>query len=56
MFPPKVLFAEVIRVPGLIDELQTHLQVSVAGPTNFVAILQQPANGVPHVCHPEKGR
>ncbi|MGB9032477.1 MAG: DNA recombination protein RmuC [Acidobacteriaceae bacterium] len=37
--PTEGLFAEVIRVPGLIDELQTHLQVSVAGPTNFVAIL-----------------
>ncbi len=37
--PTEGLFAELIRVPGLIDELHTHFQVSVAGPTNFVAIL-----------------
>jgi DNA recombination protein RmuC len=37
--PTEGLFAEVIRIPGLIDELQTHFNVLVAGPTNFIAIL-----------------
>ncbi len=37
--PTEGLFAEVIRVPGLTDELHNHFNVIVAGPTNFVAIL-----------------
>jgi DNA recombination protein RmuC len=37
--PTEGLFAEVIRMPGLVDELHTHYNVFVAGPTNFVVIL-----------------
>jgi DNA recombination protein RmuC len=37
--PTEGLFSEVIRRPGLVDELQSKYQVSVAGPTTFGAIL-----------------
>ena len=53
--PTEGLFAEVIRVPGLIDELQTHLHVSVAGPTNFVAILNSLQMGFRTVAIQRKG-
>jgi DNA recombination protein RmuC len=53
--PTEGLFAEVIRVPGLIDELQTHLHVSVAGPTNFVAILNSLQMGFRTVAIQKKG-
>lgn len=53
--PTEGLFAEVIRVPGLIDELQTHLHVSVAGPTNFVAILNSLQMGFRTVALQKKG-
>jgi DNA recombination protein RmuC len=33
------LFAEAVRRPGLIDELQIKYRVSVAGPTTFMAML-----------------
>jgi DNA recombination protein RmuC len=53
--PTEGLFAEVIRVPGLIDELQTHFHVSVAGPTNFVAILNSLQMGFRTVAIQRKG-
>jgi DNA recombination protein RmuC len=53
--PTEGLFAEVIRVPGLIDDLQTHFQVSVAGPTNFVAILNSLQMGFRTVAIQRKG-
>jgi len=53
--PTEGLFAEVIRVPGLIDELQTHFHVSVAGPTNFVAILNSLQMGFRTVAIQKKG-
>lgn len=53
--PTEGLFAEVIRVPGLIDELQTHFHVSVAGPTNFVAILNSFQMGFRTVAIQKKG-
>lgn len=53
--PTEGLFAEVIRVPGLIDDLQTHFQVSVAGPTNFVAILNSLQMGFRTVAIQKKG-
>jgi DNA recombination protein RmuC len=53
--PTEGLFAEAIRVPGLIDELQTHLHVSVAGPTNFVAILNSLQMGFRTVAIQKKG-
>jgi DNA recombination protein RmuC len=37
--PTEGLFAEIIRMPGLTDELHSYFNVIVAGPTNFVAIL-----------------
>ncbi|MFP5226182.1 MAG: DNA recombination protein RmuC [Acidobacteriota bacterium] len=53
--PTEGLFAEVIRVPGLIDELQSHFHVSVAGPTNFVAILNSLQMGFRTVAIQKKG-
>jgi DNA recombination protein RmuC len=53
--PTEGLFAEVIRVPGLIDDLQTHYQVSVAGPTNFIAILNSLQMGFRTVAIQRKG-
>lgn len=53
--PTEGLFAEVIRVPGLIDDLQTHFHVSVAGPTNFVAILNSLQMGFRTVAIQKKG-
>jgi DNA recombination protein RmuC len=37
--PNEGLYAEVLRRPGLVDTLQREFQVTVAGPTNLVAIL-----------------
>ena len=37
--PTEGLFAEVIRRPGLIDDLQTRLRICVCGPTTFMALL-----------------
>jgi DNA recombination protein RmuC len=37
--PTEGLYAEVLRIPGLIDELQTQRRVVVAGPTNLAALL-----------------
>ena len=37
--PTEGLFAEVVRRPGLVDELQTNHHVCLAGPTTFAALL-----------------
>lgn len=37
--PSEGLFSEALRIPGLVDELQLKYRVSLAGPTNFMAIL-----------------
>jgi DNA recombination protein RmuC len=37
--PTEGLFAEVIRRPGLIDDLQTKYRICVCGPTTFMALL-----------------
>ncbi len=37
--PTEGLFSEALRIPGLVDELQLKYRVSLAGPTNFMAIL-----------------
>jgi DNA recombination protein RmuC len=37
--PTEGLFAEVVRRPGLVDELQTTYHVCLAGPTTFAALL-----------------
>jgi DNA recombination protein RmuC len=53
--PTEGLFAEVIRVPGLLDELQTQFRVSLAGPTNFIAILNSLQMGFRTVAIQRKG-
>src|ERR1700674_3316592 len=37
--PTEGLFAEVVRRPGLVDELQTTYRICLAGPTTFAALL-----------------
>lgn len=37
--PTEGLYAEVLRLPGLTDQLQTQHRIVVAGPTTFAAIL-----------------
>jgi DNA recombination protein RmuC len=37
--PTEGLFAEVVRRPGLVDELQSTFHVCLAGPTTFAALL-----------------
>lgn len=37
--PTEGLFSEALRIPGLVDELQLKYRISLAGPTNFMAIL-----------------
>jgi DNA recombination protein RmuC len=37
--PTEGLFAEVVRRPGLVDELQSSFHVCLAGPTTFAALL-----------------
>jgi len=49
------LFAEVIRFPGLFDDLQAHFHVCPAGPTNFVAILNSLQMGFRTVAIQRKG-
>ena len=53
--PTEGLFAEVIRIPGLVDELQTQFHVSLAGPTNFIAILNSLQMGFRTVAIQRKG-
>lgn len=38
-FPTEGLYAEVIRIPGLMDKLQTDFRVTLAGPTTLSALL-----------------
>ncbi len=37
--PSEGIYAEILRVPGLFESLQSDFQISVAGPTNLVAFL-----------------
>jgi DNA recombination protein RmuC len=37
--PIESLYAEVLRIPGLSDTLQRDYKVTIAGPTNFMAVL-----------------
>jgi DNA recombination protein RmuC len=37
--PTEGLFAEVVRRPGLVDDLQSAFHVCLAGPTTFAALL-----------------
>jgi DNA recombination protein RmuC len=37
--PIESLYAEVLSIPGLFDTIQREYKVTIAGPTNFVAVL-----------------
>jgi len=37
--PIESLYAEVLRIPGLLDTIQREYKVTIAGPTNFSAVL-----------------
>ncbi len=37
--PIESLYAEVLRIPGLFDTIQCEYKVTIAGPTNFMAVL-----------------
>ena len=37
--PIESLYAEVLRIPGLFDTIQREYKVTIAGPTNFMAVL-----------------
>ena len=37
--PIESLYAEVLNIPGLFDTIQREYKVTIAGPTNFVAVL-----------------
>jgi len=37
--PTEGLYAEVLRTPGLFDEIQRHYRVTIVGPSNLVAFL-----------------
>ena len=37
--PTEGLYAEVLRIPGLVEELQTKFQINVTGPTTLLALL-----------------
>ena len=53
--PSEALFLEVLRIPGLVDELQLKYRVSVAGPTNFMAILNSLQMGFKTLAIQKKG-
>lgn len=37
--PIESLYAEVLRIPGLTDTIQREYKITIAGPTNFAAVL-----------------
>ncbi|MEN8194212.1 MAG: DNA recombination protein RmuC [Bacteroidota bacterium] len=37
--PIEGLYAEVLRIPGLFDQIQREFRVTMTGPTNFLALL-----------------
>ncbi|MBR2345336.1 MAG: DNA recombination protein RmuC [Lentisphaeria bacterium] len=37
--PSEGIYAEILRIPGLFEKLQSEFQISVAGPSNLVAFL-----------------
>lgn len=53
--PTESLYAEVVRIPGLVDELQTKYQVSATGPTTFWAMLSALQMGFRTVAIQRKG-
>ncbi len=53
--PTEGLFAEVVRNPGLVDEIQNKYRVCVAGPTNIMALLTSLQMGFRTVAIQKKG-
>lgn len=53
--PTEGLFAEVIRRPGLIDDLQNRFRVCVCGPTTFMALLTSLQMGFKTLAIQKKG-
>ncbi len=53
--PTEGLFAEVIRRPGLVDDLQTKFRICVSGPTTFVALLTSLQMGFKTLAIQKKG-
>lgn len=53
--PTEGLFAEVIRRPGLIDDLQTKYRICVCGPTTFMALLTSLQMGFKTLAIQKKG-
>ncbi|MDR9830876.1 DNA recombination protein RmuC, partial [Vibrio sp. FNV 38] len=37
--PSEGIYAEILRIPGLFEKLQSDYQISVVGPSNLVAFL-----------------
>jgi DNA recombination protein RmuC len=37
--PSEGIYAEILRIPGLFEKLQSDMQISVVGPSNLVAFL-----------------
>jgi DNA recombination protein RmuC len=37
--PSEGIYAEILRIPGLFEDLQNQLQIAVVGPSNLVAFL-----------------
>ena len=53
--PTEGLYAEVARRPGLVEDLQRQFQVTVAGPTNLLAILNSLQMGFKTLAVQERG-
>jgi DNA recombination protein RmuC len=53
--PTEGLFAEVVRRPGLVDDLQSTFHVCLAGPTTVRGFAHQLADGLPYAGDTEKG-
>ncbi len=49
------LFAEVVRIPGLVSDLHSKFRVSITGPTNFTAMLSALQMGFRTVAIQKKG-
>ena len=43
--PSEGIYAEILRIPGLFEKLQSEFNISVVGPSNFVAFLNSLQQG-----------
>jgi DNA recombination protein RmuC len=53
--PTEGLFAEAVKRPGLVDELQSKYRVCIAGPTTFMALLNSLQMGFRTLAIQQKG-